>query len=180
MAEQTVRRTTMWALAHPLRLRMFELLASGPATAAQLARKVGESRGATSYHLRVLARTGAIEEDPDLGTKRERWWRRAETSVLLPTDPDVEGRAITDRALAVLYARESEVRRRFVTGELTDEWRQSAFVGNWFVELTPAEADELGRRLFALVDELRGERRPSDGAELALVAVSVVPVLDDD
>jgi DNA-binding transcriptional ArsR family regulator len=169
----------MWALAHPLRLRMFELLASGPATASQLARKVGESRGATSYHLRVLARTGAIEEDPSLGTKRERWWRRSDASVLLPTDPDVEGRAITDRALAVLYARESEVRRRFVTGELTDEWRQNAFVGNWFVELTPEEADELGRRLFALVDELRSRRHPPRRAELALVAVSVVPVLDD-
>ena len=178
MTTPAVKRTTMWALAHPLRLRMFELLAAGPATASQLARKVGESRGATSYHLRVLARTGAIEEDPDLGTKRERWWRRSEASVLLPTDPDVEGRAITDRALAVLYARESEVRRRFVTGELTDAWRQSAFVGNWFVELTPEEADELGRRLFALVDEFRN-RHPGSEADLALVAVSVVPVLDE-
>ena len=34
----------MWVLAQPLRLRLFELLVDGPATASQLARRVGESR----------------------------------------------------------------------------------------------------------------------------------------
>jgi len=39
------------ALAHPLRLRMLESLTDGPATAPMLARELGESSGATSYHL---------------------------------------------------------------------------------------------------------------------------------
>ena len=51
------------ALAHPLRLRMLEcLLDGGPATASMLARELGESSGATSYHLRILAKYGFIEE----------------------------------------------------------------------------------------------------------------------
>ncbi|MGZ4439882.1 MAG: helix-turn-helix domain-containing protein [Gaiellaceae bacterium] len=168
----------MWALAHPLRLRMFELLSAGPATASQLARRLGESRGSTSYHLRVLARFGAIEEEPSLGTRRERWWRRPEARVVWPTPLDSEARAITDQLMATLFAREAEVRRRFVTGDVGADWRRQAFVGNWVVELTPDEADELGRRLFTLVDELRQRRAPR-GAEQALVAVSVLPVLGE-
>ena len=46
------------ALAHPLRLRMLESLQDGPATASMLARELGESSGATSYHLRALAAAG--------------------------------------------------------------------------------------------------------------------------
>jgi len=64
------------ALSHPLRIRMYDLLADdGPATASQLATAVGESSGTTSYHLRVLARHGLIEEDVDRGDRRDRWWR---------------------------------------------------------------------------------------------------------
>jgi len=166
----------MWALAQPLRLRLFELLAEGPATGARLAARVGESRGLTSYHLRVLARSGAIAEDPALGTRRERWWRRIDEPVVWPTPPDVEGRAITDRARATMFARDLEVRRRFVAGVPSADWQRSAFVGNWFVDLTPAEADELGRRVLVLVDELRRlPKRP--GAEPAFVSLNVLPVV---
>jgi len=64
------------ALSHPLRVRMYDLLADdGPATASQLAQDVGESSGTTSYHLRVLAEHGFIEEDVERGDRRDRWWR---------------------------------------------------------------------------------------------------------
>src|SRR4051812_14770407 len=50
------------ALAHPLRNRLLGLLRlDGPATASRLARVVGESSGATSYHLRQLAAYGFVE-----------------------------------------------------------------------------------------------------------------------
>src|SRR3712207_4628895 len=64
------------ALAHPLRLRLLARLRSdGPATATQLAAVVGESSGATSYHLRQLARHGFVADDPARGSGRERWWQ---------------------------------------------------------------------------------------------------------
>ena len=48
----------------------------GPATATQLGARLGESSGATSYHLRQLEKYGFVEEDPTRGSGRERWWRR--------------------------------------------------------------------------------------------------------
>jgi DNA-binding transcriptional ArsR family regulator len=167
----------MWAIAHPIRYRVFELLREGPATASQLAARTGESRGLLSYHLRCLERAGAVVEDVERGTKRERWWYRPTVPVVLPTLPDPEGRALDRHLLAVLVARDEDVRSRFVAARVSDEWQEGAFLGNWYVELTPAEADELGRRLYAIVDELRGRPSPSPGAELTLVSVSVLPVL---
>lgn len=64
------------ALAHPLRVRIHaSLREDGPATASGLAQRLGESSGATSYHLRVLAAHGFVEEDTSRGTARERWWQ---------------------------------------------------------------------------------------------------------
>lgn len=52
-------------LAHPLRIRLLgDLRLHGPATASQLAERLGESSGATSYHLRQLAAYGFVEDAP--------------------------------------------------------------------------------------------------------------------
>ena len=165
-------------MTHPLRFRILELLAEGPATASQLARRLNESRGSTSYHLRMLASSGAIVEDPERGTKRERWWRRPETPLLLPTDSDTEGRAVSARMLSMVLARDDEARRRFVTQEVDADWHENAYVGNWFVALSPSEADELGQRLAAYVMALRGRRDAPDDAEQVLVSISVLPWLE--
>jgi DNA-binding transcriptional ArsR family regulator len=168
----------MWALAHPIRFRIFELLTEGPSTASRLAKRLGESSGSTSYHLRVLARGGAIVEDPSLGTRRERWWRRPEQLVLIPTDADAEGRAISTRMFSVFFARDEEARRRFLAGDVEAEWHEASFVGNWFVELTPAEATELGTRLLTLLDGVRRRPDPPPRSARALVSFSVLPWLD--
>jgi DNA-binding transcriptional ArsR family regulator len=171
-------RPAMWALAHPIRFRIWELLREGPSTASRLAGRLGESRGSASYHLRMLARAGLIDEDETLGTRRERWWRRPEEPVVGVAHGDPEGRAIDQRMLAVFFARDEEVRRRFLMGEPTSEWLEASLVGNWFVSLTPPEADELGRKLFAIVDEVR-QRTPKAASEQTLVSLGVLPVLGD-
>src|SRR5215472_967523 len=178
MAERDPTRVQMWAMAHPLRLEILGLLVEGPATASRLARRLGESSGTTSYHLRVLARAGAVVEEPDLGTRRERWWRRPDPFGLIPTDDDLEGRAITARMLGLFFARDEEARRRLVTRDVGAAWRAGAFVGNWFLELTPDEADALAERLATLVQELRGRSDAEPDADRALVSVSVLPWLE--
>ena len=178
MTERNPTRVQMWAMAHPLRLEILGLLVEGPATASILARRLGESSGTTSYHLRLLARAGAVVEDPELGTRRERWWRRPDPFVLVPTDDDLEGRAITARILGLFFARDEQARRHLVTRDVGAAWRASAFVGNWFLELTPEEADALAQRLVALVHELRAERDPTSGATRALASLSVLPWLE--
>jgi len=168
----------MWAIAHPIRFRIWESLREGPSTASRLGRRLGESRGSMSYHLRFLAGAGAIEELPEAGTARERWWRRPEPMVVVRIDDDPEAREIDRRLLAMFFARDEDVRHRFVTGPVGPEWQRASLVGNWLVELTPEEADDLGLRLFALVDDVRRGREPSPGATRALVSVSVLPVVD--
>src|SRR5699024_9399193 len=77
---------TLRVLAHPLRLRMLGLLRiDGAATASGLAQRVGESSGTTSWHLRQLAAAGLVEQDTELGNKRERWWRAVHDAHRLET-----------------------------------------------------------------------------------------------
>src|SRR3954466_7944947 len=88
------------ALAHPLRLQLLDVLgAEGPATASQLARRLGESSGATSYHLRVLAKHGLVEDAGARARGRERPWRRTEEQMTIvassPADEPEYDAAVT-------------------------------------------------------------------------------------
>src|ERR1700729_431922 len=83
------------ALSHPLRQEMLQHLAEhGPATSTTLAGALGENTGTTSYHLRVLADAGVIEEVPERGSGRERWWR---TGPVDHREPDYESLSPEDR-----------------------------------------------------------------------------------
>src|SRR5699024_3203193 len=65
----------MRALAHPLRIELFERLAiEGTATASELAPLVGSTPSNCSFHLRTLAEAGFIERVPG-HAGRERPWR---------------------------------------------------------------------------------------------------------
>jgi DNA-binding transcriptional ArsR family regulator len=177
-AKRDPTRIQMWAMAHPLRLEILGLLVEGPSTASRLARRLGESRGLVSYHLRMLARAEMVADAPGLGNGRERWWRRPDLFVLPPTDDDLEGRAISARVLGMFFARDEVARRRIVSSEISAAWRSGAFVGNWFVEMTPAEADALAERLVSFVQEVRVRRAPTPGSDRVLVSLSVLPWLE--
>jgi len=156
-----------------------EVLREGPSTSARIAERLSQSRGSISYHLRMLGRVGAIVEAPELGTKRERWWRRDPELVVFPNDPDGEGGAISERWAALFFARDEEVRHRFVTRDVPPEWKQAAAAASWFIRMTPDEAAELGMRLYALTHDLRSRPAPPPGAAETLVSVSVLPVLPE-
>src|ERR1700751_3792521 len=85
------------AMSHPLRREMLRHLGQhGPATSTTIAAALGENTGTTSYHLRVLADAGLIEEIRDRGSGRERWWRAV--SVDLRSNPDDDSLSAEDRA----------------------------------------------------------------------------------
>lgn len=176
------------ALAHPLRYRLLEVLKEGgPATASDLGRRIGESSGSTSYHLRQLAAHGFIEEAPELGSARDRWWRATPGGWTLEgiegfQDPSAQ------RAAAIVL---DEFRRSRL--ESLERWHHDGprWGPDWVAAsidmtsrlvLTRDEAARLRDELAAVVDRWRaqvGERATSPtrpaGSALVVVDVDVFP-----
>ncbi len=156
------------ALAHPLRMRMLELLqADGPATATGLGKRVSESSGTTSWHLRLLADAGLVEEDSERGNKRERWWRSVQKSTRMQAtdfidDPDLAGPL--DTYLRSLVEQRYQAESRFVSElpQWMDQWHDKAFFNDTRLSLTPEEAAAMSVEVDAVVDRYRRDARPGD------------------
>ncbi|MEV5606225.1 helix-turn-helix domain-containing protein [Streptomyces sp. NPDC052299] len=165
-------------LAHPLRMRLLDTLRfDGPATASQLAAKLGESSGATSYHLRQLAAHGFIKDAPEHGKGRERWWQavslgvRFDDSLLTHSSPEVRG-------AAELYLHEVALTQaRDLSAWLGDraawpeEWQSTWDMSSATLRLTPGLAGELVARMHALIDEYRDRITDEDEGDSARVRV---------
>ena len=122
-----------------------------------LARELGESSGATSYHLRALAAAGLIVEDLDRRKGRERWWKREPQPVgLISSAPaeDPEYDAAVAQLESTMLERDEDAIRRYIhargEGEHSDAWRESAFIGGWTVYATREEVDELSEHVVPL------------------------------
>lgn len=153
------------ALAHPLRLQLLDVLRSeGPATASQLARRLGESSGATSYHLRALHRAGMVEE-AEQRNARERWWQRTAERMMVPNSVPAEA-SDTERAElqaahaqieSLLVERDEVAMRRWmeVRYDLPLEWQDSQFIGNFRMWATAAELLQFVTAVLDLAQPLR-------------------------
>jgi DNA-binding transcriptional ArsR family regulator len=164
-------------MAHPLRLRMLESLAQRPATASMLARDLGESSGATSYHLRALAAAGIITEDLARRKGRERWWKRDPDRVgLISSAPaeDPEYDAAVAQLESAMLGRDDEAIRRYLHQRAEDEhsdvWRESAFIGGWTLYATREEVEELSE---LVINWLRARQKPSEERDPAATLVYV-------
>ena len=167
------------AMAHPLRLRLLGALRKdGPATASALARRLGESSGATSYHLRILAKYGFVEDERERNRGRERWWRAVDESDEWSLDHDDPGLLEADRALGRQVAAEYQRWLRQWHDELPGwdrAWRAAANgVDQWF-ELTPEELRELSDEVLAVLERYGDRRTPSEGTERAIVLFHAFP-----
>ena len=168
------------ALAHPLRVELLELLRfEGPATASSLARRVGESSGATSYHLRQLARHGFIEEDERRAHGRERWWRHRDRTVSV-RDPAAPAESA---AALELVGREISALARFLADSRADsEWEGAAFLRSRALRLTPDELRRLELGIAGLIDSLPtayAEDAPPDAAPVRFLALGFPQTKED-
>ncbi len=168
------------ALAHPLRIQMRDRLRrGGPATATQLARELGESSGATSYHLRMLARHGFIEPDPGRGRGRERWWRATDDVLQIFPSDFVEDEATRD-ALRVVDAerrRISEARAERWLRERPQwgqRWRDAAEDSVFVAALNPDDARALADELVAVIDRYLA-RAPRPDTRAVEIQLDVFP-----
>ncbi|MDA8410595.1 MAG: helix-turn-helix domain-containing protein [Treponema sp.] len=145
-------------LAHPLRVRLLGALRlGGPATASGLARLLGESSGATSYHLRQLEKFGFVVETEGGTSQKERWWRAAHQDTRFDVD-SLLGKAETKAAgleflrtiAAASFKRMSEWIDELPS--LSAEWQGAGTMSDWALRL---DADEL-RSLSAEIEALIG------------------------
>lgn len=169
------------ALAHPLRTALLGLLRlEGPSTATRLGQRLGESSGATSYHLRQLAAFGFVEEVTGEGTARERWWRarhrstRWETASLLA---DPAGREVVEELSYVQVRQQTRVLAAHAEEreDLDDAWRGAVSLNDWAIRLSPAKAHRLATELNAVLARWRDEEE-EDGQPLVHVLVDLFPL----
>ena len=168
-------------LAHPLRVRLLGLLrAYGPATATTLARRLGLTSGALSYHLRQLERYGFIVEDTERGNGRERWWRAAHRRTLFEmATPDGEGLVYEDAVVDALIRGVTQARANRY--DLEEEWRAQFNFSDTMLRLTPAEAERLGTEMNALLAGYRQhdpEGTGPEGSRLVAAQFQILPMTD--
>jgi DNA-binding transcriptional ArsR family regulator len=148
------------ALAHPLRVRIVDTLATyGAFTASGLAERLGESSGATSYHLRQLEKHNFVREVEGRGTARERWWERVPVSINVRDSRSSDSPASKAATQLVLSEwtrnREQKLRDFVERGDdvLGDEWVEAATVSTASLFLTVEQLAEIGTALEAYLDE---------------------------
>ena len=178
------------AFTHPLRMAMYTALnEQGPATATQLAQRLGESSGQTSYHLRQLEKHGFVVDDPDHSGGRERWWR----SVGFRLDPEemLDDPASVLAISAVLeqtVADRARVLRRFVSSVMSGGFpvEQDAVVFDTAtLEMTEAETVELIGKVQDLINQYTERAKAAtvagdrDGRRRTRVYFDVLPLPED-
>ncbi|MFF4624327.1 winged helix-turn-helix domain-containing protein [Nonomuraea jabiensis] len=167
------------AVSHPLRVRLLGLLrADGPATASELGRKVGESSGSTSYHLRELFKYGLIEEDDDRRDGRERRWRARHNYTswdAVEMSATAEGR----EAVRIMHLRQAEfvgrVLEEFDLGGWSRDWTGVAGMSDHIVSLPPAGVREFNDKAEALLRDLVAKYAGDPGAEQVSAWYGAVP-----
>jgi DNA-binding transcriptional ArsR family regulator len=163
------------ALSHPTRLKMLKLLRlEGPATATQLAQQLKLNTGATSYHLRQLAEHGFIEEDPERGDARDRWWKAAHQSTRADLDSrstpeDIESSEAYLHTVALMYT-ETLMQHAGERFSLPRAWREASTTSDWHLRLTPARAEQMVDALAELIERW-GDEEDAEGTPDAGVFV---------
>ncbi|MFD9335199.1 ArsR/SmtB family transcription factor [Streptomyces sp. NPDC060028] len=168
-------------LAHPLRIRMLATLRhDGPATASQLAERLGESSGSTSYHLRQLAAHGFVEDAPGHGKGRERWWQAAhdgtafDEKLIYDEDPATRGAAdLFLHEIATIHTQELSTWLGNAHS-WSQEWRRGSDISDFTLHLTAAQSLELIRELHDVINRYR-DLPPAEGTKSVRVHTHAFP-----
>jgi DNA-binding transcriptional ArsR family regulator len=173
-------------LAHPLRVQLLDALSLyGPDTASGLAARLGESSGATSYHLRQLEKHGFVRDDPTRGSARERWWERSPGGIAVnPTDfpPNSAG-----RIAAEMIEREWDRGRNALlsdftargAAELEKDWYDASTIDTVNLLLTKEQLAALVNEVEDITDRYAAKykRQGDPGSRRFQVQLNAFPIL---
>lgn len=181
--------TALKALAHPLRVQLIGALSQyGPATASGLAQRLGESSGATSYHLRQLARHDFVREVAGKGRGRERWWETTPGGISLdPRNvPDtVAGRAAADLVMREWQQNGAELLRTFLTqgAQVLDAaWIGASEASTANLRLTVDQLAEISRTVEDVIEEFKDRHRGENpsGSRPVQIQFNAFPLVDGE
>ena len=179
---------TLRALAHPVRIALYEELAYGGAmTATELGKRIGETPTTCSFHLRQLAKYGFVEEAGG-GKGRARPWRLTSLGWNIPAADDRETQVAGDLVLRLSrerafarYQRWQEEKARYPR-----EWREAADDSDYFTYVTAEELTQVNKELHAVLarfrERLRDPAKRPPGAlpvETLLLSYPIEPPPDD-
>jgi DNA-binding transcriptional ArsR family regulator len=178
---------TLRALAHPVRIALFEELSLGGAmTATEVGERIGESATTCSFHLRQLAKYGFVEEAGG-GTGRSRPWRLTSIGMSFSPGGDPEAEIASDAVVRMLRERQIERYRawRSTKASYPLEWREAATDSQYLFYLTAPELQQLSSEVHEVLQRwvmLDGRmqdpsRRPADSVpvETLLLAHPLAP-----
>src|SRR5690606_32746197 len=172
------------ALAHPLRVKIFDALATfGAATASGLGERLGESSGATSYHLRQLAKHNLVREVEGRGNARERWWERTPGGIMLNADDESDA---ARHATEIVAKEWQSARERLLNdfllqgpGGLTKEWMEASTVNTANLAATVEDVDEFMEKISKLISDFADAHRDRTipGTRPVQIQFSIFPVI---
>lgn len=150
---------TLRVIAHPLRVRLYELLATeGPSTATQLSRQLSIPSNTLSYHLRQLSSHDLVHEADDLSRDgRERWWRASPGGLHWSAEdfPDSPGsRAVLRAAEHVIATRRVARLREWLdsgSAEWGPAWSAAARSSDSMLTLSQDELEQFGAEMETVV-----------------------------
>ncbi|WP_051389201.1 ArsR/SmtB family transcription factor [Arthrobacter sp. 35W] len=187
---RTLDMASMKALAHPLRVQILEALANyGAQTACGLGELLNESSGATSYHLRQLAKYDFVHEVPGRGTARERWWERASGPIEVGSRELATSPVVGDATR--LVTREIERSRAAALAEfatcgyerLPEEWQDAGTLSTSHARLTAEQLAEFSRQMDefsrVLLERLKAAG-PQPGARPVQIHFNAFPLVSDE
>ncbi|MEQ4723435.1 metalloregulator ArsR/SmtB family transcription factor [Nonomuraea sp. B19D2] len=185
MSEGLSDPKAMRALAHPARLMILSRLGvEGSATATEVAEIAGITPSAASYHLRMLAKYGFVEDAPPRGDGRERLWKTVDAPItigVLPGDqPDVRDAKVS---LMLAFRREANEAADRALAEVereSAEWRDVTRFSRMRIRADAEELARLNESIEKLIEPYiaakRDEKAAPSGARVAEVQVNLFPV----
>ena len=177
------------ALAHPLRVEILDTLSTyGCFTASGLAERLGESSGATSYHLRQLEKHGFVREVEGKGTSRERWWERVPGGINVGSEDAINspaGRSAANMIFRQMRYNQERMLADFIErgpDELPTEWLDGAVISTMNTRLTPEQMRKFVAEVMKLADKYVTPFKHQDvpNSRPVLVGFQTFPVLDGD
>lgn len=171
------------ALAHPLRLELLDILKlEGEATATRCAELTGESVASCSFHLRMLAKYGFVEEVERPG--RQKPWRRTLTGFSASADFDSPESVQAVQEISAFMVERAAKRLRAWIARSADEppeWVEASSISTSAFWVTSDELADLNNAIVELTEQFKGRwddpaARPT-GARIArlMSATSVDP-----